>query len=553
VSPGTAARAAESFSQAPPVLGDRWAGDRALREALAFALGAERFALAEPALARLGEEAGSPETLALAARAEREGPRHVAYAPWGERRDELSDSPAFSALYRWGLEHGVTALPYEDGPFGDAARLAWAGAVLLWGPSSAIASCPAAMSDGAARVLLDAGDGEDAAVAARLVSRDPDVAWTSGQWMTERAGGSDVGGTETVAIRDGGAWRLHGTKWFASAATSDLALALARPEGAPPGSRGLTLFRVHRLLPDGSRNAIELRRLKDKLGTRAMPTAELELRGALARPVGPPQDGVRRIAAMLGVTRLHNVLAAAGLLGRGLAWARANAAVRSASGALLRDLPAHRATLADLAVDHAAALALGLRLAELQGRAEHGAGDDQRALLRLLTPVAKLATARWAIAGTAEAMEALGGVGYCEDSMRLAGTRPCAGISRNQATYACADADISAISAVARVPMRYLSRVPDPEPAPSVAQRDNADPFFWPRVRRLRSHAGHRTGLRRPRIGTARRSPPSSYLRAVLRVPEVPAKVPACRRHGARRASDSERTRMRICAPLHKR
>lgn len=120
---------------------------------------------------------------------------------------------------------------------------------------------------------------------------------------------------------------------------------------------------------------------------------------------------------MLNLTRIHNALNAAGALGRGLAWARAFAEVRKVGGRRLASLPAHRATLVDLAVDHAAALALVLRCCELTGRAEHGvASPDEERVLRGLTPVAKLATARWAVAGVAEAMECLGGVGYCEDS-----------------------------------------------------------------------------------------------------------------------------------------
>ncbi|MBA2725279.1 MAG: acyl-CoA dehydrogenase family protein, partial [Actinobacteria bacterium] len=237
---------------------------------------------------------------------------------------------------------------------------------------------------------------------------------------TETTGGSDVGGTETVARpAEDGTWRLYGTKWFTSATTSQMALTLARPDGAPSGSKGLALFRIERRLPDGAPNAIAVRRLKDKLGTRSMPTAELELEGAVAYPIGDVGDGggLRRIATMLNITRLHNSIGAAAALGRGLAFARAFASIRQVFGRPLAEQPLHQATLADLAVDYAAAVALVMRVAELTGRMERGtASDEEVALLRGLTPITKLATARWAVAGTAEAMEALGGVGYCEDS-----------------------------------------------------------------------------------------------------------------------------------------
>lgn len=405
--------------QAPPQLPDAWGSDHSLRESLAFYLGPELFGPANDFLSEVGHLVVAPQTLALAARAESEPPVHVPYSAFGERIDEIRVSDAYTALGRLGVELGVTALPYESTAFGAKARVVWAGLVTLWSPSSALYSCPVAMTDAAARTLLDHGGEAERDVVARLTTRNADEAWTSGQWMTETTGGSDVSGTETVARRDGDQWRLSGTKWFTSATTSEMALTLARPQGAPEGSAGLALFRIHRTLDDGSRNRILVRRLKDKLGTRSLPTAELELHDATAYPVGDPLQaaGVRKIATMLNITRVHNALGSVSSLARGLAWARAYAEIRRAFGSRLRDLPAHRATLTDLAVDHLAALALALRCCELTGRVEHGvATADEIALLRGLTPITKLTTARWAVAGAAEAMEAIGGVGYCEDS-----------------------------------------------------------------------------------------------------------------------------------------
>lgn len=383
-------------------------------------LGDELFRTSSSELAAVGEMATAPETLALAARAESEPPVHVPYETWGQRVDEIRVSEAWLELGRLGIEAGVTALPYEATVYEDRARIVWAATLCMWGASSALYSCPVAMTDGAARTLLQYGDAADLEIVSALTTRVYERAWSSGQWMTETTGGSDVSRTETVARRDAdGVWRLHGIKWFTSATTSEMALTLARLEGAPAGSRGLALFRVLRTLHDGRPNEIIVRRLKDKLGTRALPTAELELVGALATPVGDPEpgSGVRRIATMLNITRIHNSLGAAGALGRGLAWARAYARVREVFGESLESMPAHRATLSDLAVDYAASLALVLRCCELTGRAEQaGASESDLALLRGLTPVTKLATGRWSIAGVTEAMEAVGGVGYCEDS-----------------------------------------------------------------------------------------------------------------------------------------
>ena len=409
-----------NFLQDPPSLPDSWASDRALREATRFHLDEESFAAAEDGLAAMGATATSSDILALSRQAELEPPTLIPYSTWGLRIDDIKVSDAYLALGRVGVEAGVTALPYEDTPYGPGARVVWGALLALWGPSSALYSCPVAMTDGAARTLLLHGDLDDIAVVGRLTTRDPGQAWTSGQWMTETAGGSDVGRTGTVAGRAGdGSWRLTGTKWFTSATTSEMALTLARPEGAPEGSKGLTLFRIHRTLEDGRRNNIVVRRLKDKLGTRALPTAELELEGALAHPIGDPYDGggVRRIATMLNITRIHNSWGATSAIGRGLAWARAYARVREVFGRPLHSMSAHRATLADMAVDYAASLALTMRCCQLMGRVEHGvASETEIALLRGLTPLAKLSTGRWSIAAVTEAMESLGGVGYCEDS-----------------------------------------------------------------------------------------------------------------------------------------
>src|SRR6185436_6917610 len=178
--------------------------------------------------------------------------------------------------------------------------------------------------DGDARTLVVSGNQAliDQYVP-RLTSRDPAVMWTSGQWMTERTGGSDVSQSETVARKgDDGQWRLYGTKWFTSATTSEMALTLARPEGNPDGSRGLALFLVELRDANGRLRNIQINRLKDKLGTRKVPTAELTLDGTPATLVGSQSDGVRQITPMLSITRTWNAISAVSAMRRGLALAR---------------------------------------------------------------------------------------------------------------------------------------------------------------------------------------------------------------------------------------
>lgn len=404
------------FFQQPPVLGNQYRDDGTLRLALRWMLPADVLADVEPGLDALGARAVG-DIMAAGDEAEASPPRHVPYDPWGRRVDRIEVADGWRRLERIAVEEGLVALAYEraHGPWSRVHQMA---RLYLYAPSSAIFSCPLAMSDGAARALeLYGDDAQRAGPFGRLVARDPERSWTSGQWMTERIGGSDVSRTETEARCVDGAWRLYGTKWFTSATTSQMALTLARPTGAAAGGRGLGLFLVELYDRSGALRGIRVNRLKDKLGTRALPTAELELDGAPATLVGGEGNGVRKIAAMFNITRIHNAINAAALMRRAVALADEYAASRVAFGRPIADQPLHAATLATLRAASAGALLLTLRVAELLGREECGvATDDELALLRLLTPVAKLYTARQAVAVTSEAVEAFGGAGYIEDT-----------------------------------------------------------------------------------------------------------------------------------------
>jgi alkylation response protein AidB-like acyl-CoA dehydrogenase len=200
--------------------------------------------------------------------------------------------------------------------------------------------------------------------------------------MTERAGGSDISGTATIAQQHGEEYRLYGAKWFTSATTSQMALTLARPEGNAEGSRGLALFLVELRDERGRLRGIQVNRLKDKLGTRKVPTAELTLDGAPATLVGAPGDGVRAITPMLSITRTWNAVSAVSGMRRALALARDYARRRRAFGALLVDKPLHADTLAALEAEYAGAFCLAFRSAELIGALEHGGGGGGRELER---------------------------------------------------------------------------------------------------------------------------------------------------------------------------
>ncbi|HEX8908661.1 MAG TPA: acyl-CoA dehydrogenase family protein, partial [Anaeromyxobacteraceae bacterium] len=403
------------FFQTPPQLENGYDGDPLLREYLSRQL-PDALDRVEPELRHLGDLAAG-ELFRLQAADRLTEPRHVPFDPWGRRIDAIEVTPLWRAAARLAAEHGLVAIPYER-PLGARSRLLQLALLHVVEPSLDVYSCPLAMSDGAARTLLDLGSQALVARAVpRLTSRDPARAWTSGQWMTERTGGSDVSGTETMARRDGEGWRLHGTKWFSSASSADMALALARPEGNPPGARGLALFYLETRREDGAPNGIVVHRLKEKLGTRKLPTAELGLEGAQAEPVAGLTHGILNVTPMLNVTRLWNAVCAAAGMQRALALARDYARRRHAFGAPLLHKPLHADTLAGLEAEREGAFLLAFRAAELLGRREAGEASPAEVLaLRAVTPLAKLTTGKQAVAVASEALECFGGAGYVEDT-----------------------------------------------------------------------------------------------------------------------------------------
>ena len=406
-----------SFRQTPPALGNQYEDDRVLRSYLTRALPPEMLREIEPALAELGRLAGGDlYRLQLADRPNE--PRLTQWDAWGNRVDQIEVTPLWRVAASLAAEHGVVATAYER-RHGLHSRVHQCALAYLFTPSTDIYSCPLAMTDGAARTLLDSGNRPlvERAVP-HLTARDPAQFWTSGQWMTEITGGSDVGLTETVARRDdGGQWRLYGRKWFTSATTAEMALTLARPEGNPTGGRGLALFYVEPRDEAGRLRGIQVNRLKDKLGTRKVPTAELTLDGTPATLVHGTTDGVRNITPMLNITRLWNGISAVALMRRGVALALDYARRRVAFGTPVADKPLHLDTLAALQSEAEAAFQLAFYVAELTGRREAGESDEEElSLLRLLTPLMKLTTAKQAVSVASEVLEACGGAGYVEDT-----------------------------------------------------------------------------------------------------------------------------------------
>jgi alkylation response protein AidB-like acyl-CoA dehydrogenase len=423
----------DRFVQPLPEPPDPYESDPLLRSWLHRHLGGEGLTAARSRLTELAADVAGPLRDAHH-EAEAHPPRLVRYDPWGARIDRVETPAGWEIHRRAATRHALVALPYLAGAraqWGAGARVVQHALLHLYGPESATYSCPVAMSDGAAALLChpDVPEPVRAAWLPRLISTDPDTAITSGQWMTEAAGGSDLSGAGTTARPAGdGSWRLTGDKWFCSAIDAAVAVVLARPEGAGGGSRVLAPYLVPRYAADsplagpgadprGPAPGVRVHRLKDKLGTRALPTAEVGLSGAYAVPLGDPQrTGLARMMTLVRVARLHNAAAAAAGMRRGLAYARAYAGVRRIAGGRLADSPLHRATLGTLAVDTAGAFVLAGHAFALLGRVE--TTDDAAAAreLRLVAPLAKLGTARLAVAAASELLECFGGAGYIEDT-----------------------------------------------------------------------------------------------------------------------------------------
>ncbi len=500
------------FFQEPAVLGNQYQDDAVLRAWLKSFVPGEVLREIQPGLERLGGRAAG-EMLAMAADAEAHPPRHVPYDPWGRRVDRIEVAAGWQALHRVAAEEGIVATAYErrHGPW---SRVHQCARLYLYNPSSAICSCPMAMSDGAARVLEVYGEPAlSKHLLPHLLSRNPGNFWTAGQWMTERTGGSDVSGTSTLALLENGGYRLHGTKWFTSAITCQIAMTLARDEALDANGK-LSLFCLELRDTHGELRNIFVHQLKDKLGTKALPTAELTLQGTPAVRIGEPGKGVKTISTILNITRFYNAVAAVSYMRRGLALAEDYARKRRAFGKLLSEHPLHQETLADLQSEFTGALHLVMHLAMLLGRDETGAASsDDQVLLRLLTPVAKLYTGKQSIAVASEVLECFGGQGYIEETGLPSLLRDCQVLSIWEGTTNVLSLDVLRVVEKAEVlevlaadVTRRLAGLQRPELAVLRVsiQRAMKDVIAWPQTAGKSGRDMLETGARRFAFSIAR-------------------------------------------------
>ncbi|KAL4975289.1 hypothetical protein BDW66DRAFT_167307 [Aspergillus desertorum] len=439
----------------PAPLGNTFTSDPSLRRILEWYIPHHVDALS-PHLTRLGDEAVSARIREWSADAERNQPYVKGYNVWGEKYgvDRLVTSEGWKRLGAWGAENGVIALGYED-TYKSARRMAQYAVNYMTGPSSGLTSCPASMTDGAALILSNEiarkslPQNHPFQVALRhLISRSAD-AWTSGQWMTERAGGSDVQNTETWATYsplsaselrnatgqpqiDEGEYLVNGFKFFSSATDANIALLLAKT--GPSGELSAFLAPLRRTVTDkdGKRhevsNGVRIHRLKNKMGTKELPTAELELVDMRAHLVGDLDRGVQTIAPLLNVTRTHTFIGSLSGWRRALGIAKAFAETRTTVGEPLWLIPMHMRLMAELEGRHRAGMELAFFTVAVMNVTENKARNDQsqaahlpapgaeaNAVFRALTALSKAVVSKMAVVGIQECQEAMGGVGYMDE------------------------------------------------------------------------------------------------------------------------------------------
>jgi putative acyl-CoA dehydrogenase len=403
----------EVLNQVPPLADYDVADDPALIEALRREGAAGAAELGE--LHELGERAGSAATQELARLANEYPPVLRTHDSRGNRIDEVDFHPAWHELMAVAVGHGLHAAPWLSAAPGE--HVARAARFYVWTQAEAGHGCPVSMTYASVPALRHA-PGLAGRFEPLLGSRSYDpglrvpdgkAGLLAGMAMTEKQGGSDVRANTTRAIPAGDGYLLTGHKWFCSAPMCDLFLVLAQ---AP---EGLTCFLLPRVLPDGTRNAMRIQRLKDKLGNRSNASSEVEYDAAFAWPVGEPGRGVATIIEMVSATRLDCVIGSAAATRIACVTAAHYAGIRRSFGTTLAAHPLMASVLADLALESEAATTVAMRLAGAADRASRGDAAEA-ALLRLALPAAKYWVCKRTPMVTGEALECLGGNGYVEES-----------------------------------------------------------------------------------------------------------------------------------------
>jgi alkylation response protein AidB-like acyl-CoA dehydrogenase len=410
---------ADASPVAPDCAGlDFFALDKGLHQLLACYLPARQFAQLEPHFRRLGVLAGG-RLDELARIADKNPPVLRARDKFGRDDDSIEYHPAYREMERvafadfqfHAMSHraGVLGL---DAPMHPVAKYAFQ---YLFVQAEFGLMCPISVSDTSIHLIRRYASSKlKEYLLPRMLSGDLSMLWKGTQFMTEKEGGSDIGTLRTEARLERGTWRLYGEKWFCSHADADVALLLARPKGAPPGSKGLALFALPRRLESGERNSYRIVRLKDKLGTRSMASGEIVLEGAVAYPVGRLDRGLKQMLDQVNLSRLSHGVRAAAMMRRCVNEALIVARHRMAFGVPIIEHPLMRRQLMKLIVPAEQALSMTLAAAAAMDEADRGSAQAA-AVLRLMTALVKFRCCRDNVTAATAAMEVRGGNGYIEE------------------------------------------------------------------------------------------------------------------------------------------
>ena len=338
----------------------------------------------------------------------------------GNRIDQIQLHESYREIARLSIESGLIGWGYSpefkqnNRRYGPLLKF---GLGYLYSQAGSVYYCPICMTDGTLQLIAGHGSEElKKKWVPRLTNMDFAKFSDGGMYLTEIQGGSDVGANTCRAYQENGQWRVSGKKWFCSNAGSQTAMVLARPEDAPAGTAGLGLFLVPLHLENGTRNGIYIDRLKPKLGTCEMPTAEITLEGAIGFPVGKLSEGFAYMTEMLNLSRSYNAVWSIGLMQRAYLEARYYAEHRQAFGRPIQLYPLVAKTILEMKQDSERALGLVLETIHYWDRMERGHGSkEDEILLRLLTPVIKFYTAEKCMEAAHRAIEIFGGNGCVED------------------------------------------------------------------------------------------------------------------------------------------
>ncbi len=369
-----------------------------------------------PKLLNLGEEV-LEHVRSWGDHAEKNPPVLENHDAFGRRVDRLHLSHGWLRLKKFSAQNRFVAIGY-DKKLRRMGRAAQAAFQILFSAYSSTYSCPLAMTDGAIKLLCDhAPKSIRDQVVPALLGKDDGMSATCGQWMTERIGGSDLRNIETHATLarkedDRELYRLFGLKWFASSVDSQYALVLAQVKEFGP-----TLFLLSVWEGPVLNEGIKIDRLKQKLGTKGLPTAEVRLEGAMATLIGQKGKGIATSASLLNITRFYNALASASIMNRAFFSVTSYAKKREAFMKPIGQHLLYNKVLADLDAKRCGSIALCFEIARMLGEVEDGTKDKQDiSRLRALIPLAKLTLGKWAVLFASDAIEAMGGVGYLEET-----------------------------------------------------------------------------------------------------------------------------------------